>query len=207
MLQLLKICPGVIGCAFGLLILRAKFVIFETDQDLAFADFVSFFDANPFHASRDFGIEIDLVVGNNVSRGGKNYAPNVAGLRRGAHHFYFRHVMREQAVSRRRDAKNYQQRNSDQYVAPRPERGLAIALRLAVNAQALQIFVFGIDRHRFNFVTFSDQPRRALRISLRDACQAGANPPTTPMMRAKIIALRITPEVICKLKTTSLKVT
>lgn len=52
----------------------------------------------------------------------------------------------------------------------------------------------------------ANQARSEVRISWRAACQAGAKPPSKPMIIAKITAAIATPQVRCRLKTVSLKV-
>ena len=93
---------GISGRAPGLCVLGPEFVILKADQDLALFDLVALFHADPLHPARDFGIQVDLVMGDDVTGGGKNHASDIVALLRGsAHHFHFRNVLREQAVDHR----------------------------------------------------------------------------------------------------------
>ena len=151
-LQLFKISPGVIGGALGLLVLGAEFVVFEAHQDLAFFDLVALFHADPLHPARHFGIQVDLVMSHDVAAGGEHHAADLAALRRGAHHFHFRSVVREQTV--RQCAMTPSSTSTAipiENVAARPDRRLAFAAaaRPAIDSQALQVFVFCVNRHMF----------------------------------------------------------
>ena len=149
-LQFLKISPGVLRRAARLLVLGAEFVVFEANQNLAFFNLVTFFDADPLHSARDLGIQIDLVMSHNVAAGGEHYAADIGCfLRRSANHFHFRSVVRKQAIGDRDQAQQHHQPDPDEDVAARPDGRFAFAAgaRVAINAQALQIFVFSVNRH------------------------------------------------------------
>src|SRR5580704_2847211 len=150
-LQFFQIGARILGGAPGLFILGAEFVIFEADQDLIFFNLVSLFDADPLHSPRDLGVQIDLVVGHNVAAGGENHAANFGVLRRGADHFYFRHVAREQTIADCRQAQQQQQADSREDIAARPDGRFAFASApsRAVDSQALQVFVFSVNRHAY----------------------------------------------------------
>ncbi len=197
-------------------VLGAEFVIFQAHQDLAFFDLVALFHADPLHPAGHFGIQVDLVVGHNVAAGGEHDAAHVAALRRRAHHFHFRRVVREQAIGDRNNSQQHQHRDPDEDVAAGPDWRFALATgaRRAINSQAAQVFVFCVNRHicvapasRRLSVGVRHPSLSALNISRREACHAGANPPTTPMIRANMTALMTTAGVICRLNTTSLNVT
>ena len=150
-LQFLEVSPGIRSRAAGLIVLGAEFVVFQAHQDLAFFDFVALFHADPLHPARHFGIQVDLVMGHNVAAGGEHHAAHLAALRRGAHDFYFRSVVREQPVGQRDQAQQHQHRDPDKDVTARPDRrfALAAAARRAIDSQALQVFVFCVNRHSF----------------------------------------------------------
>ena len=55
--------------AAGLLELGFVLVVFETDDDLAFLDFVAFVDTDPGDASEDFGRDLNFMRGDDVAGG------------------------------------------------------------------------------------------------------------------------------------------
>src|SRR5205807_3376865 len=132
----------------------------------------------------------------------------------------FRSIGREQAVGKRTQSQHNYQRNSNDDDPFRPRgRFPSVATLGAVDPQALQILVFGINCHNsiINPYAYSTadvpvaarrtQSRSAARISRREACQAGKIPPNNPIINAKTIAAATTPGVICRPNTTSLNVT
>ena len=58
-----------------------KIMYLKADKDLALFYFVAFFHANPLHASCNFGVHADLVVGDDVAGCGKNDAAYIAVFR------------------------------------------------------------------------------------------------------------------------------
>jgi hypothetical protein len=57
--------------------------------------------------------------------------------------------MREQAVGHGHNSKHNQQTNSNEYVTPSPDGRLTFTAssRAAIDSQALQVFVFCVNRH------------------------------------------------------------
>src|ERR1017187_10942377 len=156
-------------------------------------------------------------MSHDVTRGRKHRAAYVGVLRRCARHFHLGHVAGQQPVGQDGQAQQGYDRDPNHNVAPRPGRrsSVARAARRAVDSQALQVFVFCVNRHTYEYGKCADpvspkttnQPRNAVRIFWRAACQAGNSPPNNPMARAKTIAYIATCHVICRLNTTSLNVT
>ena len=100
-LQFQKIGAGVCGGSICLLVLRPEFVIFQTNQNLALVDLVPFFHADPLHPASNFGIQVDLVMRDDVSAGGEHHTADFATLCRGANDFDFWGVVRKQAIAGR----------------------------------------------------------------------------------------------------------
>ena len=83
-----------------------------------------------------------------VAAGGQHHATDVAtALRCRANDFDFGQVGRKEPVGESRQAEHRDDRDADQDVASRPVRGLTAWRRRTVDAQALQVRVFGIKRH------------------------------------------------------------
>src|SRR5579862_3100251 len=91
--QFREICSGIVGCAFGLFILRAEFLIFKANQHLSLLDLVAFFDADPSYSPSNLGIYVYLVMRHNVAAGGENHTADIGGiLRLGADYVDLRNV-------------------------------------------------------------------------------------------------------------------
>src|SRR6266446_4544082 len=100
-LQLQKLGAGAFRSACCLLVLRAEFLIFQTDKNLAFFDAVAFLHANPSYAACDLGVSLYLVMSHDVAGGGKNDARGgiATVFHGGPGGLDFRSIGREQAIS------------------------------------------------------------------------------------------------------------
>ena len=74
-LQFIEIGPRIFDSAPGLFVGRAKFIVFQPHQDLAFFDLVAFFHADPRQTASHLGIHVDRVVGHDVAGGGEHDVP------------------------------------------------------------------------------------------------------------------------------------
>ena len=95
MFELAKPCSRAFHGPFSLLILSEKFLVLETNQNLAFFYFVAFLHANPGHAAGDFGIHVDLMVSDDITTGREHNPADVAVLGGGASYLDFRDIGRE----------------------------------------------------------------------------------------------------------------
>ena len=127
MLKLVEISLRVIDSSFGLLVGSAKFLVFETNEDLAFFDLIAFLDADPGEAPGDFGIYVDGVMRHDVTSGRQHRITDRAVFGCGAHHFNFRRIAREQAVGKRRQTYDGDRGNANDNVGACPCRRLAVA--------------------------------------------------------------------------------
>ena len=141
---------GAFPRAARLFVHGAELFVFQADQNLALLDLVAFFHANPRHAARHLGVHADLVMRDDVAAGGEHRAAGrITAFRRRAHDFNFRRAGGEDAIGKRDDSEQDHDRNAADNDAPRPGGRVASAslAQRMVDAQALEVVVFGVYRH------------------------------------------------------------